>query len=232
MGRVAVELIDSHAQLVDLIRSQVAETGRKPDTLDGAALVSVVPALTSVVAAALTQVTGAPAVVADHRSKLNVSIAYSEPSQVGPDRLMNAVAARVRCPDGAAVVVDVGTAITFDVVDGSGSFRGGLITPGPNIAGDALAQRTARLPKVDLRRPGRVIATDTRGAIQSGLYWGFRALVEGVLDRIAEELGENPRVLATGGLAESLAGSWADEVDPWLTISGLRHIWALNRSVP
>jgi type III pantothenate kinase len=129
------------------------------------------------------------------------------------------------------IVVDFGTATTFDVVSGRGEYVGGVICPGVGISADALFQRAARLPRVDIRNPGRVVGRSTVGSIQSGLYFGYAAMVEGIIGRIRTELGEAVRVVATGGLAETLASDVPsiEHVDPTLTLTGLRLIWERNR---
>jgi type III pantothenate kinase len=130
------------------------------------------------------------------------------------------------------IVVDFGTATTFDVVNRKGEYIGGVICPGVGISADALFQRAARLPRVDVRNPGRVIGRSTVGSIQSGMYFGYAAMVEGIIGRIRTELGEAARVIATGGLAESLAAEIPSisAVDPVLTLTGLRLIWERNRA--
>jgi type III pantothenate kinase len=149
---------------------------------------------------------------------------------VGADRIVNGVAALAGY-GGPVIVVDFGTATTFDVVNREGEYVGGVICPGIGISADALFQRAARLPRVDVRRPARIIGGSTVGSIQSGLYFGYAAMVEGIIARIRGELGESVRVIATGGLAESLAADIPsiEAVDPVLTLTGLRLIWERNR---
>ena len=129
------------------------------------------------------------------------------------------------------IVVDFGTATTFDVVTARGEYVGGVICPGIGISADALFQRAARLPRVDIRNPGTVIGRSTVGSIQSGLYFGYASMVEGIIGRIRAELPEPARVVATGGLAETLAADIPsiEAVDPVLTLTGLRLIWGRNR---
>jgi type III pantothenate kinase len=158
-------------------------------------------------------------------------ILYEPPGDVGADRIVNGVAAYA-AHGGPVIVVDFGTATTFDVVTRKGEYLGGVICPGVGISADALFQRAARLPRVDVRNPGRVIGRSTVGSLQAGLYFGYASLVEGLLARIKAELGEPARVVATGGLAESLAADieGIDAVDPVLTLTGLRLIWERNRA--
>jgi type III pantothenate kinase len=157
-------------------------------------------------------------------------ILYEPPSDVGADRIVNGVAA-FAAYGGPVVVVDFGTATTFDVVTKRGEYAGGVICPGVGISADALFQRAARLPRVDIRNPGKAIGRSTVSSIQSGLYFGYAALVEGIIGRIRAEVQDRVRVVATGGLAETLAGDIPsiEAVDPVLTLTGLRLIWERNR---
>jgi type III pantothenate kinase len=157
-------------------------------------------------------------------------ILYEVPQEVGADRIVNAVAAYARL-GGPCIVVDFGTATTFDVVTEKGEYAGGVIVPGISVSAEALFEKAARLWRVEIRRPERVIGKTTAASIQSGLYFGYLSLVDGMVDRIARELGAKPRVIATGGLAELFgAGSERiEEVDPLLTLTGLLLIHERNR---
>ena len=195
------------------------------------ALASVVPPLTSVLVSLSRQYLGQEPLVVEPGVRTGMPILYEPPGDVGADRIVNGVAAFATY-GGPVVVVDFGTATTFDVVTRKGEYVGGVICPGVGISADALFQRAARLPRVDVRNPGRVIGRSTVGSIQSGLYFGYAAMVEGIIGRIRAELGEPARVVATGGLAETLAADIPsiEAVDPVLTLTGLRLIWERNRT--
>jgi type III pantothenate kinase len=163
--------------------------------------------------------------------RTGMAIRMDNPREVGADRLVNAVAAHDRVRD-ACVVVDFGTAITYDCVSSEGEYLGGIIAPGVEISMEALTARAAKLPKIDLAPPRSLIAKSTVEAIRAGVIFGFAAQVDGIVTRLRAELGDSTRVIATGGLASAIVPfcETIDEVDDLLTLNGLRLIWKINRS--
>lgn len=203
--------------------------GYRPEQVTGAAMASVVPPLTPVFVQACRQYIGQTPLVVDAGVRTGVRIRYDNPREVGADRVVDAAAVRAlyRLP---ACVVDFGTATTFDAVSAEGDYLGGAIAPGIGIAAQALFERTAKLPRVELTRPPSVIGRNTIHSMQSGILFGYVGLVEGMVARFKAELGPETCVVATGGLAEIVARETdvIEIVDPWLTLHGLRVIYELN----
>lgn len=161
---------------------------------------------------------------------LGIAIGIDRPDEVGADRLVNAVAAHEKY-DGALVLIDFGTATTFDAIDADGAYRGGIIAPGINLSLEALHRAAAMLPRIAVEKPGRVIGDATITAMQSGIYWGYVGLIEGIVTRMREEFGAPMTVVATGGLAPLFADGTTviEAVDSDLTMHGLRRIHRRNR---
>ncbi len=203
---------------------------RRTAELSGICLASVVPPLTGKVVEACRTYLGLDPLVVDAGVKTGVRILYENPRAVGADRIVDAAAVQ-RLYGGPACVVDFGTATTFDGISAQGEYLGGAIAPGIDIAAEALFLRTAKLPRVDLQRPPAAIGRNTTHAMQSGLIFGYVALVEGMVARFRKELGPEMKVIGTGGLTEVIARETTviQIIAPWLTLEGLRIVWDLNR---
>ena len=174
-----------------------------------------------------------PLVVGEPGCALGIEVRMPQPGEVGADRLVN-VAAGFRDYGPNLIIIDFGTATTFDVCDQDGAYAGGAICPGINLSLEALHQAAAKLPRIDVARPPQVIGKDTVGAMRTGIYWGYVGLIEGLCARIAEEHGRSMKVIATGGLAPLFAKATPaiQDSDPDLTMRGLALIHALNRGAP
>jgi type III pantothenate kinase len=204
--------------------------GHKPEQVTGAVIASVVPPLTPVFERVCREYIGQEPLVVDTGVKTGVRIRYDNPRDVGADRIADAAAVNALYGS-PACVVDFGTATTFNAITAEGDYLGGAIAPGIGIAAQALFERTAKLPQVDLTRPPSVIGRNTPHAMQSGLLFGYVGLVEGMVARFKAELGPETRVIGTGGLANLIARETdvIDVVDPWLTLHGLRIVYELNQ---
>jgi type III pantothenate kinase len=205
-----------------------------PGDVDGVVLASVVPTLTRPTTEMARRYFQREPLIVDAQANTGMPVLYDTPAEVGADRIVNGVAAYDRYGQAEGrplIVVDFGTATTFDAISAQGEYLGGVICPGVNISADALFQRAARLPRVDVRRPHAVIGRTTVGSMQSGLFYGYIGLVEGIVGRMRGELGERTSCVATGGLAEIIApdAPAIDTVDRDLTLHGLRIIWTRNQ---
>ncbi len=194
--------------------------------VDAVVIASVVPVLTESWSTMCRDHLGIEPVLVDARLDLGIEIRVEPPNAAGADRLANAVAARHRYGT-PAVVVDLGTATTFDVIAADGAYLGGVITPGVKTASEELFRRAARLAKVEIVPPLQVIGSSTEASLRSGLYLGTLAMIDGLLEHIRGELSEAPQVIFTGGLTHAFLAAFAERgtVDPWLTLEGLRLIY-------
>ena len=229
---VADKMPDEYAVLVRNFLSS-ADVGYRAIT--GVIISSVVPPLTSAFAELTQRYMGIDPIVVTDTTHTGVKITIDQPAQAGADRIVNS-AAVVALYGGPAIVIDFGTATTFDVVSSKGEYRGGAICPGIGVAHDALVSRAARLHKVDLTPPPKPIGGNTIHAMQSGLFWGYVGLIEGLVTRIMAQLADDGetepvKVIATGGLAQLFRDhtSVIERVEPELTLDGLRIIYELNQ---
>jgi type III pantothenate kinase len=212
-------------QLLGLLEN----AGRSREDVSGISLASVVPPLTMRVVQACREYLKCDPLIVDTGVRTGIKIRYEDPRAVGADRVCDAVAV-MHLYGGPACIIDFGTATTFNALTRDGEYLGGAITSGINLAAEALSAHAAKLPNIDLQRPPSVIGRNTVHAMQSGLLFGYVSMVEGMVARFRVELGDEMKVIATGGLVE-IIGRETDviqHVAPWLTLDGLRIIWELN----
>jgi type III pantothenate kinase len=226
---LATDTNKSSDEYAVILLSLLRELERKSSDIEEAVICSVSPSLVPTFKELCRQYFKIAPLVVEAGIKTGVSILMDNPREVGPDRIVNAVGGH-DLYGGPLIVIDMGTATTFDVVSEKGDYLGGAIAPGIKIATEALFQRTARLPSVELIRPKHAIGRDTITAMQSGLVFGYVGLIEGIVSRIQQELGAKAKVIATGGYSDLLANETKviEIVDPYLTLVGLRIIHERN----
>jgi type III pantothenate kinase len=212
-----------------LLKALLEDRGLGWKDISGAVIASVVPPLTATFQELMGRVLDKPPVVVGPGVKSGITIKIDNPQEVGADRVANTAAVH-KLYGGPAIVADLGTATTFDVVSKDGEYLGGAIAPGLGITAEALVRRTSKLPKVELTLPERAIGTNTVSAMQSGLVLGYLGLVKELVARLKQEIPGEPKVIATGGMADIVA-EWTQVIDivsPRLTLEGLRIIYELN----
>ncbi|MBS2012315.1 MAG: type III pantothenate kinase [Deltaproteobacteria bacterium] len=209
-----------------ILRQLLAMREIQPSDVHAAIVASVVPALTDPMIDLVRRAFGREALVVGPGIRTGMAILYENPREVGADRIVNGVAAYERYKSGL-VVVDFGTATTFDCVSPKGEYLGGVICPGVQISADALFARAAKLPRVEIAKPPRVVGRNTQHSMQSGIVYGYVGLVDGLVDRLIEEMGFPCSVVATGGLARLIAplSRTIKDVDDDLTLTGLRILY-------
>src|SRR5437764_4496441 len=223
--RVATSRTSTVDEYGVLFRNLFSMAGLEVKGIHGIVISSVVPPLDPVLRQVCERYFNLRPLLIEPGVKTGMPVHYDNPAEVGADRIVNAVAAFEKY-GGPCVIVDFGTATTFDCVSAKGEYLGGVICPGIGIYADALFERTARLQRVDIRKPARIIGTNTVGSLQSGLYYGYLSLVDGILELLRDELGRETKCIATGGLVSMIGtgSKYIKNVDDSLTLDGLRIV--------